>query len=142
MLLGRRVIVLDRGGPPHARRRPASWRTGSGPYQHVGTPPPEAELPDPTIEDASHAHRHRRAGGDLGGRGGGMTGQGPATVALARFATLGLLRHAVTIVVTVPFLTQWLYRQDGQLSQLTPSQGEDQPHYRRRGQTTHQPAST
>jgi ABC-2 type transport system ATP-binding protein len=72
MLLCQRVIVLDRGavrfeGPPvelaglargrvwtspsRAPEALASWRTGSGRYRHVGTPPAGAELLEPTIED-------------------------------------------------------------------------------------------
>jgi ABC-2 type transport system ATP-binding protein len=72
MTLCRQVMVLDHGavrfeGEPaklaalaqgrvwtSASREPqalASWRTGTGHYRHVGDPPPNAELLEPTLED-------------------------------------------------------------------------------------------
>jgi ABC-2 type transport system ATP-binding protein len=72
MALCQHVVVLDHGavrfeGPPAelaqvargrvwsgTSREPgalASWRTGTGLYRHVGTPPPGADLLDPTVED-------------------------------------------------------------------------------------------
>jgi len=72
MTVCQRVIVLDHGqvrfeGEPaalaavaagrvwtSATRTPgalAAWRTGSGAYHHIGEPPPDAHLIDPSIED-------------------------------------------------------------------------------------------
>lgn len=72
MSLCRHVIVLDHGGVRFAgtpaeltalangrvwtsgTREPAataSWRTGTGLFRHVGTPPPGADLLAPTLED-------------------------------------------------------------------------------------------
>ncbi len=67
-----RVVVLDRGrvrfegqpaqlagvardrvwtAPSRAAGALAAWRTGTGAYHHIGDPPPDAQVVEPTIED-------------------------------------------------------------------------------------------
>ncbi|MGN6575947.1 MAG: hypothetical protein ACTHKG_09675, partial [Nocardioides sp.] len=47
-------------------RAVAGWRVGAGHYHHVGTPPPGAELIEPSVEDAYLLLLGPAAGAGLG----------------------------------------------------------------------------